>query len=67
MRGRIRCRILDAEGKLTNPEIKTRRDLFVKVAEMIPRMATRQPGYYEQHAQQAERVKGGNKKKNRRK
>ena len=67
MRGRIRVKIKDADGNYTNKEIQTRRQLFLKVAELIPKMATRQPGYYEQHMQQQERVKGGNKKKNRRK
>mmetsp|Transcript_36614 Transcript_36614/g.71462 ORF Transcript_36614/g.71462 Transcript_36614/m.71462 type:complete len:151 (+) Transcript_36614:31-483(+) len=65
MRGRIRVKIKDAEGKYTHAEIHTRRQLFMKVAELIPKMASRQPGYYEQHVQQQERVKGGNKKKKR--
>ena len=45
MRGRIRVKLFDAEGKPTNPEITTRKELFVKVAELIPKMASRQPGY----------------------
>ena len=58
---------MDGEGKHTNPEVKNRRDLFVKICEMIPRMQTRQPGYFDKQGDQSERVKGGNKKKNRRK
>ena len=45
MRGRIRVRLFDAEGKATNPEITTRKQLFLKVAELIPRMPSRQAGY----------------------
>ena len=47
MRGRIRVRLKDAEGKFTHAEIHTRRDLFVKVAELIPKLKSRQPGYHE--------------------
>jgi hypothetical protein len=45
MRGRIRVKLFDADGKPTNPEITTRKELFVRVAELIPKMTSRQPGY----------------------
>ena len=45
MRGRIRVRLFDADGKPTNPDITTRKQLFLKVAELIPRMPSRQAGY----------------------
>ena len=45
MRGRIRVKLFDADGKPTNPEITTRKELFVRVAELIPKMSSRQPGY----------------------
>ena len=45
MRGRIRVKLFDSEGKPTNPEITTRKELFIKVAELIPKMQSRQPGY----------------------
>ena len=45
MRGRIRVRLFNADGKPTNPDITTRKQLFLKVAELIPRMPSRQAGY----------------------
>jgi hypothetical protein len=51
MRGRIRVRLFDAEGKPTNPDITTRKQLFLKVAELIPRMPSRQAGYVDPHTQ----------------
>ena len=45
MRGRIRVRLFDADGRPTNPDITTRKQLFLKVAELIPRMPSRQVGY----------------------
>eukprot|EP00287_Rhodomonas_sp_CCMP768_P017491 CAMPEP_0202809686 /NCGR_PEP_ID=MMETSP1389-20130828/1960_1 /ASSEMBLY_ACC=CAM_ASM_000865 /TAXON_ID=302021 /ORGANISM="Rhodomonas sp., Strain CCMP768" /LENGTH=160 /DNA_ID=CAMNT_0049480375 /DNA_START=83 /DNA_END=563 /DNA_ORIENTATION=- len=49
MRGRIRVTLFK-DGKPTVPEITTRKQLFLKVAELIPKMATRQPGYVDPYA-----------------
>ena len=48
MRGRIRVRLFDAEGKPTNSEITTRKELFRRVCELIPKMASREAGYVAQ-------------------
>ena len=62
MRGRIRVRLFDAEGKATNPEITTRKQLFNKVAELIPQMASRQAGYVDQaQAAAGGQIEGGEK------
>uniref|UniRef100_A0A7S0M5N2 Signal recognition particle 19 kDa protein n=1 Tax=Cryptomonas curvata TaxID=233186 RepID=A0A7S0M5N2_9CRYP len=71
MRGRIRVRLFDDKGKPTNPELTSRKQLFIKVAELIPKIASRQPGYQDpQYAAMAAsagelKLKSGNKKKNR--
>lgn len=62
MRGRIRVRLFDAEGKATNPEITTRKQLFNKVAELIPQMASREAGYVDQtQAAAGGQIEGGEK------
>jgi len=38
-------KLFDSEGKATNPDITTRKQLFVAVAQLIPKMACRQAGY----------------------
>mmetsp|Transcript_44855 Transcript_44855/g.105209 ORF Transcript_44855/g.105209 Transcript_44855/m.105209 type:complete len:154 (+) Transcript_44855:104-565(+) len=64
MRGRIRVRLFEKEGGAPlNPEITTRKQLFLKIAELIPKMASRQPGYVNPNAPKEERPGGGTNKK----
>jgi hypothetical protein len=44
MRGRIRVRLFK-DGSQTHPDIKNRKQLFLAVASLIPKIASRQPGY----------------------
>mmetsp|Transcript_55054 Transcript_55054/g.112514 ORF Transcript_55054/g.112514 Transcript_55054/m.112514 type:complete len:160 (-) Transcript_55054:401-880(-) len=74
MRGRIRVTLFK-DGQPTVPEITTRKQLFLKVAETIPKMTSRQPGYVDPNAQPMSGGAGGggggststNKKKNKKK
>eukprot|EP00252_Welwitschia_mirabilis_P014632 TRINITY_DN3218_c0_g1_i2.p1 TRINITY_DN3218_c0_g1~~TRINITY_DN3218_c0_g1_i2.p1 ORF type:complete len:135 (+),score=16.31 TRINITY_DN3218_c0_g1_i2:110-514(+) len=36
-RGRVRAQLKREDGSLVNPEIKSRKDLFLRVAELVPR------------------------------
>jgi hypothetical protein len=51
MRGRIRVKLFDSEGKPTNPDIISRKQLFAAVAQLIPKMPSRQAGYVDPHQQ----------------
>jgi hypothetical protein len=39
MRGRIRVKLFDDKGKPTNPELTTRKQLFIKVNKCISRLS----------------------------
>mmetsp|Transcript_47119 Transcript_47119/g.112324 ORF Transcript_47119/g.112324 Transcript_47119/m.112324 type:complete len:186 (+) Transcript_47119:164-721(+) len=59
MRGRIRVRLFDKDGKPTHPEIQTRKKLWLAVSALIPKIASRQPGYVDPHAPQLGMAAGG--------
>jgi len=44
-------KIFDSEGKPTNPDIISRKQLFSAVAQLIPKMPSRQAGYVDPHQQ----------------
>eukprot|EP00960_Hanusia_phi_P017273 508518-Hanusia_phi.AAC.4 len=62
MRGRIRVRLFK-DGKPTNPEITTRKQLYKKVAELIPKIASRQPGYVDPYMQALQAASAAKAKK----
>ncbi len=44
-------KLFDSEGKPTNPDIISRKQLFAAVAQLIPKMPSRQAGYVDPHQQ----------------
>jgi hypothetical protein len=44
-------KLFDSEGNPTNPDIISRKQLFAAVAQLIPKMPSRQAGYVDPHQQ----------------
>lgn len=55
--GRIRVRLTRPDGSFENPEIKTRKDLMVKMAELIPKLQSRKVRL-EKEAEEAKQAAG---------
>lgn len=56
--GRIRVRLTRPDGSFENPEIKTRKELMVKMAELIPKLQSRKVRL-EKEAEEAKQAASG--------